>query len=247
VQCAAFGEPILIDPGTGSYTGDRGWRDFFRSTAAHSTATVDGQDQAAARGPFSWHARPAARLRRVASADALDVAEAEHDAYARLADPVVHRRRVLWVKSRYWVIVDEFAGAAEHEIALRFQFAPVEVSVDPGLWARAVGAGGRGLLVRPFASVAMKAEVRAGSPSPREGWVSPDYGQRRPAPALVYAATAPLPLRVATLLLPVQDARGAAPAVEALAGDAAGPGALCFDGGREVVWFRDGEALRGRE
>ena len=32
VQCVAFGEPILVDAGTGSYTADGPWRNYFRST-----------------------------------------------------------------------------------------------------------------------------------------------------------------------------------------------------------------------
>src|SRR5439155_1773189 len=36
IQCAAFGEAFLIDPGTGTYA-DPAWRSFFRSSAAHST------------------------------------------------------------------------------------------------------------------------------------------------------------------------------------------------------------------
>jgi uncharacterized heparinase superfamily protein len=50
IQCAVFGEPYLVDPGTFVYTADRGWRDFFRGTGAHSTVRVDGLDQARGRG-----------------------------------------------------------------------------------------------------------------------------------------------------------------------------------------------------
>src|SRR5262249_38252448 len=54
VQCSAFGEPRVVDPGTYVYTPDRVWRDHFRSTAAHSTVVVDGQSQARSAGPFAW-------------------------------------------------------------------------------------------------------------------------------------------------------------------------------------------------
>src|SRR5205823_2652803 len=100
VLCAAFGEPAVVDPGTHGYTPDAGWRDFFRGTAAHSTVVVDGQSQALPAGPFAWQSRPEARLRRRESNDILEVFDAEHAAYARLSDPVIHRRRVLWVKPR---------------------------------------------------------------------------------------------------------------------------------------------------
>ncbi|MCV5714780.1 heparinase II/III-family protein, partial [Escherichia coli] len=41
LQCSIFGEPCLVDAGTYSYGAEPAWRDFFRSTAAHSTVVVD--------------------------------------------------------------------------------------------------------------------------------------------------------------------------------------------------------------
>jgi len=232
IQCVAFGEPYLVDPGTYCYTAEPDWRDFFRSTAAHSTVMIDGLDQALTRGPFGWQTRPAASLRQWKTSPTIDVAEAEHTAYGQLTHPVGHRRRVLWVKPRFWVIVDELEGSGEHEVELRFQFAPLEVTVAPDLWARARGARGHGLLLRPFAKARLTAEVLAGVPSPIQGWVSPDYGLRRAAPTLVYSAVVTrLPLRIATLLYPVEQPLASPPPVVTLTG-ASGVEALLIDGER---------------
>jgi heparinase II/III-like protein len=237
VQCAVFGEPYLVDPGTYCYTAAPEWREFFRSTAAHSTVRIDRTGQAAPDGPFAWQSRPRAHLTRWVSTDTLDVADGEHAAYARLADPVVHRRRVLWVKPRYWVVVDDLSGRGEHEVELRFQFAPLPVTVSPALWARARGAGGHGLLVHPFAAVPLKAEVLAGEPAPIQGWVSEDYGRRRAAPVLVYSTVARLPIRIATLLLPIEDAGSEPPSMSMLVGEGPVPAGLSFHGDGETVRF----------
>jgi len=230
IQCAVFGLPYLVDAGTYCYTSDPQWRDFFRSTDAHSTAIIDGMGQAIPAGPFHWQSRPRARLRRWLSTERLDFADAEHEGYRRLADPVTHRRRVLFVKPRYWVVVDDLEGAAEHRLELRFQFAPMPVTVDSALWARAAGPGGHGLLIRPFASVPLKAEVIEGELGPIRGWVSPNYGQRQPAPVVIYTTVTQLPLRIVTLLFPVEDASAPFPAVFALAGDGPGPVGLAVGG-----------------
>ena len=240
VQCAVFGASCLVDAGTYCYTADPGWRDFFRSSAAHSTVTLDGLSQAVPSGPFGWRARPRARLRRWQSTDALDFVDAEHAAYRRLADPVVHRRRILFVKPRYWIIVDDLEGAAEHRLDLRFQFAPMEVSVDPTLCARAHRPDGRGLLVRPLSTVPLKGEVREGEVDPREGWISADYGQRRPAPMLVYSAVTRLPSRIVTLLLPTEDISAPAPGVSLVLDGGSTPVGLVFEETREQVRFSDG-------
>jgi heparinase II/III-like protein len=133
---------------------------------------------------------------------------------------VTHRRRVLFVKPRYWLIVDDLLGRAEHRVDIGFQFAPLRVEVDGSPWARAHGRGGSGLLLRAFATAPLQTDVM-------EGWVAPDYGRRRPAPLLRVSTVARLPLRVMTLLWPVEHSDAPAPDVEAL-GD---------DGRLEGVWL----------
>ena len=213
LQCSAFGEPFLVDPGTGSYCANEEWRDFFRSTAAHSTALVDGEGQAIPAGPFGWHGRPRARLRRTVATEQVVLAEADHTAYGRLPDPVVHRRRVLFVGTRYWVVVDEFEGTGEHRVDIQFQFAPLDVTVEPQGWIRARGRRGPGLLLRAFAAAPLTVERREGGQTPRGGWVSPAYGRHVPAPLVVHTAVATMPVRIATLLFPVRTPECAPPQV----------------------------------
>jgi hypothetical protein len=241
LQCSGFGEPYLVDAGTYCYTQDPAWRDYFRSTEAHSTVMVDGVSQATAAGPFAWQTRPQARLRRWQSTPAFDFADAEHDAYRRLPDPVIHRRRVVFVKPRYWVVVDDLRGAAEHRVELRFQFAPMVVTVDPTLWARAHGVRGHELFIRPFGTVPLKADVVEGELAPLRGWVSPDYGQRRPAPLLVYSAVATFPLRIVTLLFPAERPLACPPDVAPLADERSGLVGLCFQSSGESIRFGEEE------
>jgi hypothetical protein len=126
---------------------------------------------------------------------------------------------VLFVKPGYWVVVDVLAGSAEHAVELRFQFAPIEVTVGPDLWARARVSEGRGLLIKPFASASLKGEVHEGELVPVQGWISPDYGRRRPAPALTYSTVTRLPLRIMTLLLPTEDLFAAPPTLAPILGE----------------------------
>jgi hypothetical protein len=241
IQCSAFGKRFVTDPGTYVYTGEAEWRDYFRGTTAHSTVRVDGQDQTAPAGPFAWKERPTARLRRFLSSSDFDFADAEHDAYRRLEDPVGHRRRVLFVKPRYWVVVDDLDGRSEHQIELRFQFAPRVVTVDPTLWARAYARGQCDLRIRPFAQTTLRAEVREGDQAPIQGWVSSDYGRRSRAPVLIYRAGARLPLRIVTLILPTDRPCDPSPAVSPVVDDGAGVTGILFEESGERVLFGDEE------
>jgi hypothetical protein len=207
IQCSVFGEPILVDAGTCCYTGDRDLRDFFRSTAAHSTIAVDGRSQAEPAGPFAWQNRCAAQLLQWSIKDGSTYVDALNDAYRRLPDAVTHRRRVAFVNSRYWIVLDDLCGSDKHRIDLRFQFAPMPIQIDAHGWVRAARDQERGLLLRAFASAAMDASLREGQRDPMEGWVSSNYGCMEPAPAVVFSAEMRLPLRVLTLLWPAENIR----------------------------------------
>ncbi len=45
---------ILVDPGTYAYHTEPAWRRYFRSTLAHNTVGIDGQDQSVQAGNFMW-------------------------------------------------------------------------------------------------------------------------------------------------------------------------------------------------
>jgi hypothetical protein len=237
VQCSLFGEPYLIDPGTGIYTGDTRWRDYFRGTAAHSTITIDGLEQAVPIGPFKWRQRPRARLRRWISTEQMDLVDGSHDAYHRLPDPVTHRRRVLFVKPRFFVIVDDLDGKSEHRMDLRFQFAPMDVSLNPDSWVLAADSSGRECRILVSATAPLQTELVYGRTEPLQGWVSPDYGQREPAPMLVCSATARLPLRIVTLLFPMDSLFSLPPTVSASTDHKQID--LVFEHGRETLHISD--------
>ena len=234
IQASFWGQPYIVDPGTFSYAPDEGWRSYYRSTAAHSTVEVDQVGQAEPRGAFGWVSRPRAQLIRWTSTPAFDSATAEHRAYTRLQDPVIHRRAVRFVKPRYCVIVDDLEGATEHRVSLRFQFAPMSLTLDPSGWIRASRDTAKGLLLHTFATSALKTAILEGETDPKQGWVSSDYGRHQPAPMLVCSLTAVLPVRFITLLLPTDDLSASPPPVSPLTED----GWLCgliFEDGGELI------------
>jgi len=151
----------------------------------------------------------------------------------------------VFVRDGYWVLVDDLEGSGDHQVELRFQFAPIDLRVDRMLWARARGRTGRGLLIRPFAAVPLSASVHSGEFVPMQGWVSTAYGRRSPAPALVYSTMTILPLRIMTVLLPTVDPNADAPVVSPLVGRDRVPVGLMFDDGRGVHFSESGVAVLG--
>jgi hypothetical protein len=148
-------------------------------------------------------------------------------------------------KGHYAVIVDDLEGAAEHRVALRFQFAPMSVTLDPSGWVRAGRGTERGLLVHAFSTGSLKATVHEGEADPKEGWISPAYGHQEPAPVLLYSVTAVFPMRIITLLLPTATLSAPPPLVSPLVVDGKLTG-LVHEDGRDI--FRvDGQPAGARE
>ncbi|MDP1930772.1 MAG: alginate lyase family protein [Gammaproteobacteria bacterium] len=207
IQCSAYGDNYLVDPGSGNYTADPYWRNYFRSTHAHSAVTVDGLSQMEPDGPFGWRGpRSRVNLHSYDTTPLLTLVDASHDAWAHLPDPVVHRRRIMFVRQRYWVMVDDLSAQQEHEFALHFQFAPIAVTLEGNGWVRAYGERGSCLQMHVSASSLVNCTISTGERHPAAGWISDNYGHQAPAPALRCTARSALPMRFITILLPQAEA-----------------------------------------
>jgi hypothetical protein len=115
------GHEILIDPGTYAYHTQRKWRDYFRGTGAHNTVLVDDLDQSEIGGSFMWLRKANASLLQFETTDEMQVFEGSHDGYSRLADPVIHRRRIEFdTRVKTFTVTDYFECANTHKIEARW-------------------------------------------------------------------------------------------------------------------------------
>jgi len=193
-------EYFLVDAGTYSYHSHPEWRAYFRSTTAHNTASVDGQNQSKMAGRFLWGAKANARLLRFENASEQVTIEAEHDGYLRLPEPVTHRRTVGFDRATGNVSVeDNFRGTGRHEVELFFHMhEEAEVlSVHDGE-ARMTWRG-RCIV---FSSTDRNArwEVVLGSDDPKLGWRSHRFNQKQPIATLRIRAEIDGPTTIRTHL-----------------------------------------------
>lgn len=100
------GHDLLTDPGTFTYISDPERRDWFRSTAAHSTVQMDGVSQATPAGAFRWSHKPVVKTEQVSLTEQADFAEAICSNHG-----VRHRRRMLFLKPVWLIVLDDI----EHE------------------------------------------------------------------------------------------------------------------------------------
>jgi hypothetical protein len=176
------GCPLIVDPGVGEYAPGP-WRAYARSTRAHSTIEIDGEDQSEVWGSFRVARRARALAVREGSAAGDVWMEGGHDGYRRLPCRAVHRRRVVSRAGGGFTILDRVR--ARRPCALRsfvHLAAGLEVEVDAeGARIRRDGETVATLRWRGYEG----AETVSGSTRPVQGWVFPGFGQRLPAPVLV--------------------------------------------------------------
>jgi heparinase II/III-like protein len=185
---SAGGREFLIDPGTYAYHTQSAWRHYFRGTSAHNTVRIDGLDQSVQGGNFLWLAKANAGCSLWLSSAEKDCFEGWHDGYARLEDPVKHRRLIKLDKAARRVVVEDTLDMAEdHEVELFFHCHEDSVVVpeDDGCVIHRGDAFIR--LVLPLAEGA-KTQLYRGSLAPMSGWVSRSFDVRAPAPTVVWAA-----------------------------------------------------------
>jgi hypothetical protein len=191
VEVHGAGEDLIVDPGTGSYTVDRALRNRFRATAAHNTVRVDGAEiNPMPESLFSLPGVDRPVLRRAVFRRTFDFVEAEHHGYARLKDPVLHRRVVLLNRGgRRVVIEDRLEGAERHRVEWFFHLAS---GVEAVLADDALRLAGRVNAARFTLSAQALPDGARWRLVP--DLVSPGYGRLAPAATLVVEWTGRLPV-----------------------------------------------------
>lgn len=124
---AAYGRPLIVDPGSGDYSSTPVNEWMRRTTEAHNTIEVDGEPQEAGitRASYLWR-----------SNEGLDVYRGEAHGYR----PVIHDRVVYFVKPGFWIVSDALTGdTATHDYRQLWHFPGDPVSVDPATHVATVG------------------------------------------------------------------------------------------------------------
>ena len=155
-----------------------------------------------------------------------DFVDASHNGYAG----ITHRRRVMFVKPDYWVVVDDVTADTKrsalrvsptlHQIDLGFQFAPMAVSRRARSMGSRADAGRQYVLDR-----IVRARGDEAAREDAESWrrfadgCRPTTASARRRRCWCTRPQASLPWRSITLLMPQRGDRSSVPAVSALFDD----------------------------
>jgi hypothetical protein len=237
---ALNGGHVLVDSGTDTYHESVEMRDYFRSTEAHNTLTIDGKSQSETNGKFSWKTKANARLKNWISQERFDFFEGSHDGYEKLSDAATHTRSVLFLKNDYWIMRDFVETSGRHDYKLNFHF---DAATAP-----TIETGENGNSFVDETSAASEIGLRLftfgdnGTWEKRESPISTAYGKKIDAPFLQYASRGTGAQEFFTFILPNETAGGSdAPQVFEVEVSGGRAFVINFRGYQDLFVFTDGE------
>ncbi len=195
---------LLSDTGTGAYGGDLEIRNYFRSTAAHNTVTVDGRSQAQSVGAFLWSRPYHCELIESRSMLGGTMLIGRHDGYGE-----VRHWRAIWFDHRsQLIVVDGVFGNGKVESVLRWHAGTaIDVAALADRPDSFVLHGPADVQAQLQVSGAHRVVLHsAGEHSDGQvgGWCSPFYGRRLPTTVMCFERCDALPhWYETTVFLPV--------------------------------------------
>ena len=185
-ELAINGRRVIVDSGVFDYE-PSSERAYARSTRAHNTVVVDGEEQSEIWGVFRV-ARRAKPLRAFCEkqVNGSVMFEGSHDGYVRLAGQPIHKRQMSYDGQGSWVIKDMLEGRGTHRmesyihIHPDFQVVQSETEI---------------LVIEPSGSTL--AIIEALGPShirAEQGWYFPEFGLKRANHVIVFTCSGEIPL-----------------------------------------------------
>jgi hypothetical protein len=201
----AYGRTLIADCGAYSYYLGEPWRNYFRGSRAHNTFVVDGQDQSVLLGTRHVYRMAQATLHEWASTERFDLVAGSHDGYRRLADPVTHRRCIVFVKPEYWIVIDQIIGHGSHTVEHSLHLMPwavPQIEHDTGTVHVLDEGDSPVLTIAPSGAQSLRADCISGAMDPIQGWISFYSGVKVAAPVVRYRQNVQLPAAFCTVLYP---------------------------------------------
>lgn len=186
-ELSIAGRRWVVDSGVREYVAGA-WRDYARSTRAHNTVSVNGQNQVDVWGSFRVGKRVKPTSVYSTCENETTIICGKHLGFGRLRP---HVRILIDLKGETWVVIDEVSGAGPATVENFIHFHP-DVHVD--LHGNSAVLSQKGLTVRLLTAGFDKVECLAGHHDPLNGWYMPRFGVAQPSPTLVGTTTRPASL-----------------------------------------------------
>ncbi|MHB1274337.1 MAG: alginate lyase family protein [Candidatus Humimicrobiaceae bacterium] len=182
---------VFVDCGTYVYTSSPYLRNQFRSSSYHNTVVVDNEEQNRFidKSLFAIENDSRVRIKNWENNDTYDLLDAEHYGYQRLNGKVIHRRKLLYIKSEECLLIkDLLTGEGIHKCDFNLHLGE-NIKIDYDLNDLSVNIkinDSENLKLVSLEKDSLKLEIK-------DGWFSKSYGVKNPIKVLNYSKEMKLP------------------------------------------------------
>ncbi len=196
-ELAIDGRKVVVDSGVCDYELSQE-RAYARSTKAHNTVIVDGEEQSEMWGAFrvARRARPIqAHIEEIGQESVLF--EGAHDGYRRLKGRLIHKRQISYDGQGSWVITDVLEGKGIHRMEGFVHIHPDLSIVESGVGIFIIERCGEALAaVEALGACQMKIE---------QGCYFPEFGLSQKNPVLAFSCSGEVPLQLSYRIQKTRD------------------------------------------
>ena len=183
-SASAYGRDILVDAGRLYYKRDK-WRNFIQSTAAHNTLLIDGQGQ---NNDVKEVSQPLDED-TYAITDTFDYARSTFTAgYINLEGESTHTRAVMYIRNKYWIVVDRVETDRPRDIQTLWHFHPECTVEKQGMSVHSTDTDKGNVRIVPVGDPGWEIQLIKGQEEPFiQGWYSREYNQKAPSICATYS------------------------------------------------------------
>ncbi len=201
ISIAAYGRDLLVDAGRFAYTGAvaEKYLPYARYSFGHNLILMDGQSQDA--GPKL--AEEPVKENHFRITEDFDYGSHHFDRYIDIDGTASHTRSMVYVRGKFWVVVDRVDTDRKREVTTMWHWHPDCEVIRDGRITKTNNDRGN-LAVIPIGKQKYEISQVKGQEDPLQGWYSPEYNIYGPNVASLYKTNVKKGTNMAWLLLPAE-------------------------------------------
>jgi hypothetical protein len=202
-ELSLHGQRVVVDTGVSTYEACAE-RHYERSTSAHNTLRIDGEEQAEIWASFRLGRRP--RVGRVEGGEIREFQFVRGEQYAYQPRGVIHSRMIVLTPRKCWVVVDLLSGEGKHLVESFIHFHPaVGVQVLNNPTSNNLGTAATCWAIRFSEKQYFLTTLGHGEVEAQQSWYAPEFGLRQRRTTLHWSWEGDLPVSLIYALTPVGE------------------------------------------
>jgi len=177
------GQPIFVDAGTYTYNAKKEWREYFKSTIAHNTLSINGESSSVMSGSFNWSEQAECKVLSYNDEPDNWYIEAEHNGYVERFG-VIHKRKI--EMGEEGISIKDFVTSTKNNAEIGFMLHPdLDIKQEEDIYIITKD-DKEFLRIKGNANTKLQSKILQGEENPIRAWYSPEFNKKTPTKQIVF-------------------------------------------------------------